>query len=112
MNNFFSIIISNLNIPEYQVSDPISNYVNDSVLKSILKYKDHPSIKAIEKIAKLNSLFKFSNMEKRDILHEIVNLDASKSCKDTDVPTKIIKENADIFADFIHPAINTTINKN
>ena len=51
-------------------------------------------------------------MEKREILNEIVNLDASKSCQDADVPMKIIKENADIFADFIHPAINTTINKN
>ena len=92
--------------------DPISNDVNDPVLKSILKYKDHPRVKAIEKIAKLNSLFKFSNVEKRKILHEIVNLDASKSCQDTDVPTKVIKENADIFADFLHAAINTTINKN
>ena len=44
--------------------------------------------------------------------HEIVNLDASKLCQDTDVPTKIIKESADIFADFIHPAINAIINKN
>ena len=54
----------------------------------------------------------FFNEQKREILHEIVNLDASKLCQDTDVPTKIIKENADIFADFIHPAINATINKN
>ena len=51
-------------------------------------------------------------MEKREILNENINLDASKSCQDADVPIKIIKENADIFADFIHPAINTTINKN
>ena len=51
-------------------------------------------------------------MEKREILYEIVNLDASKPCQDTDVPTKIIKENGDIFADFIHATINTTINKN
>ena len=51
-------------------------------------------------------------MEKREILHEIVNLDASKSCRHTEVPTKIIRENADIFADFIRAAINTTINKN
>ena len=112
MNTFFSTIISNLNIPEYPVSDPISNDINDPVLKFILKYKDDPSIKTIGNIFKLNNLFKFSNMEKREILNEIVNLDASKSCQDTDVPTKIIKENADIFADFIHPAINTTINKN
>ena len=94
------------------MSDPISNDINDPVLKSILKYKDHPSIKAIEKISKLNNLFKFFNVEKKEVLNEIVNLDASKSCQDTDVPTKIIKENAHNFADFIHPAINASINKN
>ena len=65
LNIFFSTIISNLNIPEYPVSDLISNDNNDPVLKSILKHKDHPSIKAIVKISKLSSLFKFSNMEKR-----------------------------------------------
>ena len=109
---FFSKIISNLNVPKNPVSDPISNDINNPVLKSILKYKDHRSIKAFEKISKLNSLFKFCNVEKGEILNEIVNLDAWKSCQDTDVPTKIIKENADIFADFIHPAINASINKN
>ena len=51
-------------------------------------------------------------MEKRAILNEIVNLDALKSCQDTDVPTRIIKENANIFADCIHPAVNASINKN
>ena len=56
----------------------------------MLKYKDHPSIKSIEKISQLNSLFRLC----------------------TDVPTKIIKENADIFADFIQLAINTSINTN
>ena len=71
-NTFFSTIISNLNIPEYPVSDLISNDINDPVLKSILKYKDHPSIKAIEKISKLNNLFKFSNVEKREILKLII----------------------------------------
>ena len=94
------------------MSDRVFNDINNSVLKFILKYKDHPSIKTIKKISKSSSLFKFSNVEKWEKLNDIVNLDASKSCQDTDVPTKIIKENADIFADFIHPAINTTINKN
>ena len=50
--------------------------------------------------------------KKREVLNEIVNLDASKSCQEPDVPTKIIKENADISADFIQPAINASINKN
>ena len=93
------------------MSERISDYINDPVLKSILKYIGHPSIKAIEMISKLNSLFTFSNLEKRKILNEIVDLDASKSCQDTDVPKNIIKENADILPDFIHPAIYTALNK-
>ena len=48
LNTFFSTIISNFNIPEYPVCDPISNDITDPVLKSVLKYKDHPSIEAIE----------------------------------------------------------------
>ena len=108
LNTFFSTIISNLHIPEYPVSDPISNDINDPALKSIPKYEAHPSIKAIENISKLNNLFKFSNVEKREILNEIANLDASKSFQDKDLPTKIIKENAYIFADFMRLSTKTS----
>ena len=44
-------------------------------------------------------------MEKKEIFQEIVCLDASKAGQDTDIPTKIIKENAHMFTDFIHPSI-------
>ena len=49
-------------------------------------------------------------MENKDIFQEIVCLDASKACQDTDVPTKIIKENANIYIDFAHLSINASIN--
>ena len=68
--------------------------VNGPVLNSVVNYKDHPRLKAIENISKPNSLFKFSNTEKEEILNKTVNIDAANSCQDTDVPTKIIKENA------------------
>ena len=38
-------------------------------------------------------------------------MDASKACQDTDVPTKILKENADIFADFLHANFNEFVKK-
>ena len=41
-------------------------------------------------------LFKINREE---ILCEILKLETSKACQDTDIPTKIIKENADISAD-------------
>ena len=75
-----------------------------------MKYKNHPSIKAIERVLKLKDLFKFNDVDKKEVFREIVCLDASKACQDKDVPTKIIKGNADIFIDFIHPSINAAIN--
>ena len=40
-------------------------------------------MKATEESSKLNSLFKFSNVEKKIILNEIVNLDALKYCQNS-----------------------------
>ena len=80
-----------------------------SVLKDIVKYQDHPSIKAIERVPKSKDLLNFSNEEKNEIFQKFDFLDASKACQDTHVPTKIIKENVDIFTGFAHPSINTFI---
>ena len=107
---FLLNIVSNLNLPEYLISNAFYNKIRDPVLKAIVKYKDHPSIKAIERVSKSKDLFEFSNMQKKKIFQEIVDLDASNACQDTDVPTKTIKENADIFTDFVHHSNNASIN--
>ena len=52
----------------------------------------------------------FSNVEKNEIFQEMICLDASKTFQDTNVPTKIIKENTDIFIDFVYRSINASIN--
>ena len=39
---------------------------------------------------------------------EIIGLDASKTSQDTDIPTKIIKETADLFTYFALPSINAS----
>ena len=49
LNTYFSTIISNLNIPEYADSDPLSEQVSDSVLRAIVKYRFHPSILSYSK---------------------------------------------------------------
>ena len=38
-----------------------------------------------------------------------MNLDVSKACRDTDISFKIIRENADIFASFLHASFNTCV---
>ena len=44
-----------------------------------------------------------------EILRDVLNLDVSKACQDTDIPSKIIKENADIFTSFLHSSFNTSV---
>ena len=53
LNEFFSNIVKILNIPEYENLNPNLENVKETVLKTILKYKNHPSITAIQKIKKL-----------------------------------------------------------
>ena len=53
-------------------------------------------------------LFHFQ-LTKQKIFREILNLDVSKASQDTDIFSKIIKENADIFASFLHSSFNTSV---
>ena len=108
MNTFLSNIVSNLNIPEYPVNDPFIDNINDPILKAIFKYKNHPSIKPTEKVSKLDKLSNFNKVDKEEVFKEIIGLDASKASQGTDVPTKIIKETADLFTYFVLPSINAS----
>ena len=48
-------------------------------------------------------------MPKPDIKKEILNLDVSKASQDSDIPTKIIKVNADIFAEVLYNVFNRSL---
>ena len=50
-------------------------------------------------------------VDKDEILKEILNLDLSKACQDSDIPSGIIKKNADIFTDFLHSSFNNSIHQ-
>ena len=53
--------------------------------------------------------FTFSQVECHEIMEEINNLRANKAAQSTDIPTKLIKENSDIFGDFIFGSFNKCI---
>ena len=42
-------------------------------------------------------IYFLSHLDEEQILKEILGVDSAKASQDTDTPTKIIKENADIF---------------
>ena len=55
------------------------------------------------------SSFHFCNVEKNTVLKEIRNLKTNKAVQDTDIPVKVLKENADFFAEHICLQFNEMI---
>ena len=74
LNAFFSNIVQNLDIQQYNVDDPICENINDPLLKAIVRYRNHPSIVAIKKFCNSKSHFSFKNVQKEEILKELKNL--------------------------------------
>ena len=66
-----------------------------------MKYRNHPSVLTMLDKYKNSSIFTFSHVNKEEVLKEIGNLDTTKWSQDTDIPTKVIKQNLDISASFI-----------
>ena len=50
-------------------------------------------------------------MDREKILQEINSLDHAKACQESDIATKIIKENADIFSEVLHLLFNVSVNE-
>ena len=113
MNSFFSNIVTNLNIPAYVDSTSNLPNVADPIINLILKHTDHQSILTIGEVCreKSDSPFLFTGIGKEEKSKETPNLDTSKACQDINVPTKICKENADIFAEFLHTNFNEFVKK-
>ena len=109
LDTFFSNILCDPKIPDYNNCNPMAENIQEPVLKAIVKYRNHPSILTIGEVCKKNPQFSFRCVDKDEILKEILNLDASKACQDSDIPSRIIKENADIFTDILHSSFNNSI---
>ena len=75
--------------------------IEDQTLRAILKYKNHPSIIAIQNKFEGGDGFYFRELEKEEIQKEIQNLNNNKASQHSDIHTKIIKSNCDLFSDFL-----------
>ena len=106
-NNFFSSIVAKLNIAKYEDLSVNSIKSEDPLQNLVTKYKNHPSIRSVlhkspntsfslKTIS--NASFSLKTVSKKDIEKEILNLNVAKASQDSDIPTKIIKKNPDIFS--------------
>ena len=110
LNNLFSNVVQNLNISRISNEEQFINCIEDRTLKAILKYRKHLSIVAIRNKCKNKGSFSFVGVDKKEIEKEILKLDANKASQNSDIPIKLLKENVDIFSDFVCTSFNSTIN--
>ena len=108
-NNFFVNVVSNLNISFDQNLLCESGQTDDPIRRIIEQYKNHPSILAINDNVDSAYTFSFNFVTFEDVFKEIRNLDKKKASQDTDIPTRIIKENADIIAKFLFLNFNNAV---
>ena len=107
LNDFFLNIVKNLNISRYSEFDTVTENIADPNLKAIFKYKDHPSTLAIQRNCKKET-FRYSEANIEDLKKDIPRLDKNKASQYSDILIKIIKENLDIFANFLRTNINSS----
>ena len=107
-NNFFTSAVSNLKIPSFVDPSVEIDHTENPILRIIEQYKNHPSIVAIKE-NNLSKQFSFKYIPKSDVEREILNLDVFKASQDSDIPTKIIKMNADIFAEVLCNVFNRSL---
>ena len=80
-NKFFSNVVTNINIPQFNQIDRASENISDPFIKDIVKYRAHLSINVVKEHCTSKSNFNFSFAEKVDILKEIKMLQSKKQHK-------------------------------
>ena len=108
-DNFFVNIVPSLKIsPKENYETDVKND-NELILNYINKFENHPSIKVIKSRKKEEQTFTFDSVSYEEVISEIRKLQAGKTIKQNDIPTKILKENSDVFAIYFHKNINFCI---
>ena len=75
----------------------------------IPKYRNHPSILVIHEQKKAQISFCFKQISIEEMQKEILNLNNKKASQNSDISTKIIKENSDIYEKVLCSFINDSI---
>ena len=109
LNKIFSNIVQNLDISRYSNDEPLVSNNNYATLKAILKYRNHSSIIAIQSKCKDKGNFNFNEVDQKQIEKEILKLDVNKASQSSDIPIKVLKENSDIFSNFLCNSFNNSI---
>ena len=99
-NKFFINIAQKLKIPTTQNYNTAFIVTNDQVPNTLNKFRNNPSIVTIKNKRKIDQCFSFGPATYEDNLKKTNNLDNTKSCQQFNIPTKILKQDSDYFAEY------------
>ena len=99
-NEFFVNIVPSLkNSPKENCGRDVGND-NEPIVNYISKFKNHASIKIINSRKQEVQTFTFNCICYEEILNEIKKLQTATTTQQNDIPTKILKENSEVFSYF------------
>ena len=81
----------------------------EPVANAIKNFSQHPSILKIKENTNSSACFSFRSVSKEDLLYQLKSLDPTKATQKCDIPTNIIKNNYDIFSEFLFENFNNII---
>ena len=97
-NEFFVNIVPSLKIsPKENYETDVGND-NEPILNYINKFKNHPSIKVIKSRKKEEQTFTFNYVSYEEVLNEIGKRQTATMIQQSNIPTKILKENSEVPA--------------
>ena len=103
-SEYFGNIVQNLGIDNLSLETE-----NVTIESAIEKYKNHPSIKIIQENIDPCRKFSFDKVNAEYISKIIDNLDTSKASQQGDIPTHIMKDNKDLYSNFISENFNSAL---
>ena len=110
-NKFFINIVPNLKISTDRGYDNDFIATDDQVANAVNKFRNHSSIIMIKNKKKNDQSFSFGPVTYDDVLKKVNTLDTAKASQQSDIPTKILKQNSDYFAEYFYENINQCISK-
>ena len=111
LNLYCSNVVKQLKIPEFEDTGFSAKCISHPVLKALMKFRNHPSVSTIRNAFNPPQSFSFSNVSIGDALEEVNKLGYRKVIKSTEIPAKILKQNADNFGSYFCHLFNVCVDK-
>ena len=108
-SKLFINIFPNLKVSTDHSYDNDFIATNDQVTNTVSKFRNHPSIIMIKN--KNDQTFSFGPVTYDGVLKKVKTLDTAKASQQSDIPTKILKQNSNYFVEYFYENINKCISK-